>query len=244
MSAPLLEIRNLGVSYGRIEAVQGANLAVGAGRIASLIGANGAGKSSLLNAVMGLLDARGEVWFEGERVDHLDVDRRVARGLVLVPERRELFATMSVEDNLRLGAYLGGAAQARRGLEQVHAMFPRLLERRLQQAGTLSGGERQMLALGRALMSSPRLLMLDEPSLGLAPLMVRERFQSIARLKEAGVAILVVEQNARAALQISDDAYVMEHGQIGISGPAQQLLRDPRVIESYLGVGRAAAQEA
>jgi branched-chain amino acid transport system ATP-binding protein len=243
MSA-LLQVRDLVVSYGKIAAVQGASLAVEPGRIVTVIGANGAGKTTLLNAVMGLLESSGDVHFDGQPLRRIAVDRRVAMGLVLVPERRELFSSMSVEDNLRLGGYCVTPVRARQGLEQVYALFPRLLERRRQEAGTLSGGERQMLAIGRALISAPRLLMLDEPSLGLAPFLVRDSFRTIARLKETGVSILLVEQNARAALQVSDHGYVMEHGRIALEGPAQQLLQDARVIESYLGIGQAKAAVA
>ena len=244
MTGPLLEVQEVSVSYGKVEAVRGVSLAVHRGQIASVIGANGAGKTTLLNAIMGLLDCTGSVRFAGHPLRGVEVDRRVADGLVLVPERRELFASLSVQDNLQLGAYRSPGARARTRLEEVYALFPRLKERRTQEAGTMSGGERQMLALGRALMSGPKVLMLDEPSLGLAPLIVRESLQTVRRLKETGVAILLVEQNARAALEISDFGYVMEGGEVKLQGPADQLIRDPRVIESYLGIGRAPATAA
>ena len=237
MSAALLDVRRLSVSYGKVPATRDVGLTVEPGRIVSVIGANGAGKTTLLNAVMGLLDADGEVLFDGRDLRGVPVDQRVRAGLVLVPERRELFTPMSVEDNLRLGAYCLPKASAAGGLERVYALFPRLRERRTQAAGTLSGGERQMLALGRALMSGPRLLMLDEPSLGLAPLIVRESFRLVAELRSTGVAILLVEQNARAALEISDRGYLMENGTIVLGGAASELLADPRVVDGYLGIG-------
>jgi branched-chain amino acid transport system ATP-binding protein len=236
MSA-LLEIANLAVSYGKVDAVRSVSLAVPAGSIITVIGANGAGKTTLLNAAMGLLPSSGRIAFDGRDQAGVAVETRVAGGLVLVPERRELFGTLPVEDNLLLGAFrLGKRGAAAEMLDSVYARFPRLKERRAQLAGTLSGGERQMLALGRALMSKPRLLMLDEPSLGLAPQIVRESMRMIAALKESGVSVLLVEQNARAALAIADTAYVMELGEIVLSGPAADLAHNPRVIESYLGL--------
>jgi len=212
------------------------SLRVEAGSIVTVIGANGAGKTTLLSALMGLLPARGELRYDGARLDRVEPEARVARGLTLVPERRELFGTMTVADNLRLGAFhRRHTADLRAELEAVCRRFPRLEERQGQLASTLSGGERQMLALGRALMARPRLLMLDEPSLGLAPLVVQEIFHIIRDLKAAGVSILLVEQNARAALQIADYAYVMETGSLALEGPAGLLAQDPRVIETYLG---------
>jgi branched-chain amino acid transport system ATP-binding protein len=238
MSAPVFEIRALTVAYGKVEAVRGVSLAVPPGAIVTVIGANGAGKSSLLNAAMGLVASSGSVVFEGRDQAGLPPEARVAAGLGLVPERRELFATMTVEDNLRLGAFrLGRRAAAMGGLDAVYARFPRLKERRRQVAGTLSGGERQMLALGRALMGEPRMLLLDEPSLGLAPQIVRESLRLVATLRDSGVSILLVEQNARAALDISDYGYVMELGTVTVEGTAAELARDPRVVESYLGLG-------
>jgi branched-chain amino acid transport system ATP-binding protein len=238
-ATPMLEINDLHVSYGQVDAVRGVTLALQPGQIVSVIGPNGAGKTTLLGAAMGLLPSKGTLRFEGEDLHALDVEARVERGLCLVPEKRELFGELPVLDNLRLGAYarhLSGAEMKRR-LDAVHERFPRLAERRAQRADTLSGGERQMLALGRALMSQPRLLMLDEPSLGLAPLIVQEILQIVRRLRDDGVAILLVEQNARAALQSSDHGYVIETGEVRLSGPSEALAEDPRVQASYLGGG-------
>jgi len=237
----LLAVKDLSVAYGKVEALRGANLAVGAGRIVTVIGPNGAGKTTLLNAIMGLLPSRGALEFDGAPLGALHTEARVAQGLVLVPERRELFAEMSVADNLALGAF-ARHRRGERGLaadrEAIYARFPRLRERADQLAGTLSGGERQMLALGRALMAKPRLLMLDEPSLGLAPLIVLEIFRIIESLRESGVSILLVEQNARAALAVADYGYVLETGAIALEGTAQDLTRNPRVVESYLGLAK------
>ena len=242
MSAPMLGIDGLSVNYGAVEAVRAVSLAVAAGSIVTVIGANGAGKTSLLNATMGLAPASGAIRLDGVELRGLAVEARVARGMALMPERRELFATMSVEDNLRLGAFRSSARDgATAALDSVYARFPRLADRRGQRAGTLSGGERQMLALGRALMTRPLLLMLDEPSLGLAPKIVGEAMRAIAALRASGVAILLVEQNARAALSIADYGYVMELGQIALEGKAADLAKDGRVIESYLGLGAAHA---
>jgi branched-chain amino acid transport system ATP-binding protein len=238
-----LEVRGLAVAYGKVEALHEASLDVAAGSIVTVIGPNGAGKTTMLNAIMGLLPAKGEVRYDGAPVGDEEVEARVARGLVLVPERRELFAEMTVADNLVLGAfprYRRGDAGIDADLKAVYERFPRLLERRAQLAGTLSGGERQMLALGRALMAKPRLLMLDEPSLGLAPLIVRDIFRIIADLRRTGVSILLVEQNARAALHVADHAYVIETGEIVLQGPARELAHDPKVIETYLGLSTAA----
>lgn len=240
MSA-LLAIEALSVAYGRVEAVTDVSLTVAPGEIVTVIGANGAGKSTLLNAAMGLLPARGRVIFDGRDLATIEAEDRVGLGLCLVAEKRELFGAMTVEDNLRLGAFRVTREAAAETLTQVFRRFPRLEERRDQLAGTLSGGERQMLAMGRALMARPRLLMLDEPSLGLAPKIVAEIFRIITDLRSAGVAILLVEQNARAALNAADRAYVMELGRISLEGPAAELARDPRIVESYLGLGRAEA---
>ncbi len=237
MTAPLLSIRTLTASYGAVPAVTGVSLDIQPGEIVTVIGANGAGKSTLLNAAMGALPAGGAVWFDGADVSALGVEARVRRGLCLVPEKRELFATMSVRDNLELGGWCVDAARRRSGLEDVFQRFPRLSERQAQMAGTLSGGERQMLAMGRALMARPRVLMLDEPSLGLAPRIVGEVFAIIAELRKSGVSILLVEQNARAALRSADHAHVMELGAFTMSGPAADLARDKRVAEIYLGLG-------
>jgi len=237
MSA-LLEIRDLHVAYGKVEAVHGVSLVVDAARIVTVIGPNGAGKTTLLAAIMGLLPSRGEIRYDGAPLAAGDVEQRVARGVALVPEKRELFASMSVADNLELGAfqrYRAGDKTRAASLADIYDRFPRLAERRAQLAGTLSGGERQMLALGRALMAKPRLLMLDEPSLGLAPLIVKEIFSIIAALKAGGVSILLVEQNARAALQVSDYGYVLETGDLAIEGPSASLAVDPRVAATYLG---------
>ena len=236
----VLEVTNLSVAYGKVEAVSGVSLAVGEGKIVTVIGPNGAGKTTTLSAIMGLLPSRGEVAFDGSIESVPEVERMVVRGMNLVPEKRELFGSMTIEDNLLLGAFQRhrtGKRDHAETMEEVYALFPRLKERRLQQAGTMSGGERQMLAVGRALMARPKLLMLDEPSLGLAPLIVREIFRIIAELRRRGVSILLVEQNARAALQVADYAYVLENGGIKMHGEAHALRDDPRVIESYLGLG-------
>jgi branched-chain amino acid transport system ATP-binding protein len=232
----LLEIKDLHVAYGKVEAVRGVALRMQPGQIVTVIGPNGAGKTTLLGAAAGLLRSRGSVIYDGTDLRYLDVEERVERGFCLVPERRELFGEMTVADNLLLGAYArrqGTSVQQR--LQEVYGRFPRLDERRRQKAHTLSGGERQMLALGRALMAQPVLLMLDEPSLGLAPLIVREIFRIVASLRDAGVSILLVEQNARAALETADYGYVLETGEITFQGPASALVRDPRVNATYLG---------
>jgi len=234
----LLEVSDLHAGYGKAEVLSGIALSVPRGSVVSVIGPNGAGKSTLLNSLMGLLRARGRIVFDGEPLSGLALEQRVMRGMALVPEKRELFGSMPVEDNLVLGGYRQmrrGVAQWRDAIERVYALFPRLHERRAQLAGTLSGGERQMLAVGRALMADPKLLMLDEPSLGLAPLVVREVFHTIERLREGGTSILLIEQNARAALEVSDYGYVLETGALALQGPAEQLARDPRVIDTYLG---------
>jgi branched-chain amino acid transport system ATP-binding protein len=235
---PLLEVSDLHAGYGRAEVLTGLNLRLAKGQVVTVIGPNGAGKSTLLNALMGVLDARGTVRFDGADLADTGLEERVMLGIALVPERRELFGTMAVQDNLVLGGYRAMKQRVpnwRGAIERVYALFPRLKERRTQLAGTLSGGERQMLAVGRALMSDPQLLMLDEPSLGLAPLIVRDIFRTIEQLRSHGVSILLVEQNARAALEVADHGYVLETGQIVLDGPARQLAGDPRVIESYLG---------
>jgi branched-chain amino acid transport system ATP-binding protein len=233
----LLSVTDLHVSYGKVEAVTGVSLEMQAGHIVTVIGPNGAGKTTLLAALMGLLPSKGESWYEAQDLRILSTEERVRRGICLVPERRELFTEMTVADNLVLGAYTRWRDReaVQRDLQEVYGRFPRLCERRGQLAGTLSGGERQMLALGRALMAKPRLLLLDEPSLGLAPLIVREIFRIVTGLRELGVSILLVEQNARAALETADHGYVLETGSIVHSGPAVSLMHDPRVIASYLG---------
>jgi branched-chain amino acid transport system ATP-binding protein len=237
----LLAIDNVSLSYGKAEAVRNVSLAVEKGRIVTVIGPNGAGKTSLLMTAIGLVPSTGRIVYDGEDISRLDTEARIERGFCLVPEKRELFAEMSVADNLRLGAFTrrGDRAAIRRSMDGVFDRFPRLRERRTQHAGTLSGGERQMLALGRALMAEPRLLMLDEPSLGLAPLITREIFRIIALLRQTGVSILLVEQNARAALETADFGYVMETGEIVHAGPAGELIADPRLVTTYLGGGEA-----
>ena len=244
----LLDVRDLHVAYGKVEAVHGVSLKVAQGSIVAVIGPNGAGKTTLLAAVMGLLPARGNVFYDDTDIGRAEVEERVARGLSLVPERRELFAAMTVADNLELGAFNRHRARdpsLARTRDEIYHRFPRLAERRSQLAGTLSGGERQMLALGRALMGRPRLLMLDEPSLGLAPLIVKEIFSIIVALQAGGVSILLVEQNPRAALQVADYAYVLETGEIAIEGESEALASDPRVATTYLGrtVGQTASEK-
>jgi branched-chain amino acid transport system ATP-binding protein len=241
MTAPLLSVSGTSISYGKVEAVRSVSLDVNANEIVTIVGANGAGKTTLLNAIMGILPQHGRITFDGIDLAALDIEDRVASGLSLVPEHRELFGTMSVEDNLLLGAFRIPKATAAKSFERVYALFPRLKERRTQLAGTLSGGEQQMLAMGRALMGEPRLLMLDEPSLGLAPLIVADIFKIIGELRAAGVSVLLVEQNAKAALQIADRAYVMELGAFILDGPAQAISADQRVIASYLGFQHAIA---
>jgi branched-chain amino acid transport system ATP-binding protein len=233
----LLEIKDLHVAYGKVEAVRGVGLTMQPGQIVTVIGPNGAGKTTLLAATAGLLRSRGQVIYDGLDVERLDVEERVERGFCLVPETRELFGDMTVADNLLLGGYTRrrNGSDMKQSLQQVYERFPRLDERRRQKAQTLSGGERQMLALGRALMAKPRLLLLDEPSLGLAPIMVREILRIIASLRELGVSILLVEQNARAALETADYGYVLEMGEITHQGPAAALAHDPRVVTTYLG---------
>ncbi len=237
----ILDVKNLRVAYGKVEALHDVSLTIRRGEIVSVIGPNGAGKTTLLSALMGLLPSDGDIIYMGQAQRHeRSVEHLVRHGMTLVPEKRELFAEMSVEDNLLLGAfdrYRTGHRDEMETMDEVFELFPRLEERRAQLAGTLSGGERQMLAMGRALMAKPKLLMLDEPSLGLAPLIIKEIFRTISALKETGVAILLVEQNARAALQISDYGYVLETGEVSLAGPSSELAADPRVIEAYLGLG-------
>jgi branched-chain amino acid transport system ATP-binding protein len=238
---PLLQVDALHAGYGRAEVLTGVSIDAAPGSVVAVVGPNGAGKSTLVNALMGVLPSRGGISFDGEPVARLSLEQRVQRGMALVPETRALFATMPVVDNLLLGGYrlrrTSPAAQRAR-LDDIYALFPRLHERQAQAAGTLSGGERQMLAVGRAMMGAPRLLMLDEPSLGLAPLVVKEVFRIIDRLRATGVTILLIEQNARAAMAVADHAYVLETGAIALSGPASELAQDPRVIDTYLGKAR------
>ncbi|MBK6594862.1 MAG: ABC transporter ATP-binding protein [Burkholderiales bacterium] len=238
---PLLVVKGLRAGYGRAEVIHGIDLQAPQGSVITVIGPNGAGKSTLLNALMGVLPAQGSIEFNGQAISSLSLEERVMLGIALVPEKRELFGSMPVEDNLILGAFrqvrLGNKAW-REQMDVVFQLFPRLKERRTQAAGTLSGGERQMLAVGRALMSRPTLLMLDEPSLGLAPLVVKEIFRTIDALRSTGVTTLLVEQNARAALETADYGYVLEMGDMALSGPARELATDPRVIDTYLGAAR------
>ena len=240
----LLDVADLHAGYGRAEVLRGLNLKAAAGSVVTVIGPNGAGKSTLLNALMGMLPSRGRIAYGGKSLAFASLEDRVMQGMALVPETRALFGSMSVEDNLLLGAYRQvrlGRRDSAESLDHVFTLFARLKERRGQLAGTLSGGERQMLALGRALMGKPSLLMLDEPSLGLAPLVVRDIFRTIDGLRATGVTILLVEQNARAALEVADRGYVLEMGEIALQGPASELARDPRVIDTYLGASRKRA---
>ena len=237
----LLDVHELHAGYGRAEVLTGLNFALAAKQVVSVIGPNGAGKSTTLAALMGILPYRGKVRFDGQDLAGSTLEDRVMLGLALVPEKRELFGTMPVEDNLVLGGYRAMKQRVpnwRREIERVYTLFPRLKERRTQLAGTLSGGERQMLAVGRALMSAPKLLMLDEPSLGLAPLVVRDIFAIIERLRSEGTSILLIEQNARAALALPGHGHVREAGAIVLAGPADAVAHDPRVIETYLGAKR------
>ena len=239
----ILDVRDLHAGYGRAEVLHGLNLSAAQGSVVTVIGPNGAGKSTLLNALMGCLPARGQIAYQGRPIGLDTLEERVMQGIALVPETRALFGTMPVEDNLLLGAYRQfriGNKDSAAAMADVYKLFPRLQERRTQLAGTLSGGERQMLAIGRALMSRPKLLMLDEPSLGLAPLVVKEIFRIIDGLRATGVTILLVEQNARAALEVADHGYVLEMGEIALAGPAAELARDTRVIDTYLGAARKA----
>ena len=233
---PLLEVLNLEVSYGGIAALKGISFAVEEGEMVALIGANGAGKTSTLKALARLLPTRGSLRFRGEELAALPSHALIGRGLALVPEGRGVFARLSVAENLSMGAYSRrNSAEISADLERVHEMLPRLMERRTQLAGTLSGGEQQMLALGRALMGRPKLLLLDEPSMGLAPLMVRQVFETIVAVAATGVTVLLVEQNARLALETASRGYVMESGRIILADSAAHLLADPRVREAYLG---------
>ncbi len=237
---PLLTVDDLRVSYGALEVVHGVSLTVAKGGLVTVIGANGAGKTTLLNALTGLIPGRGAVNFDGAALSMQPLEQRVKHGIGLVPERRELFADMTVEDNLQLGGFRRSRTERAETLSSVLERFPRLRERHRQLAGTLSGGERQMLAMGRALMARPKLLMLDEPSLGLAPKIIRDVFEILMGLREAGVSILLIEQNARSALKIADYAYVMELGRVTAEGTPEQISQDARLVESYLGFGKNA----
>lgn len=240
MSQLLLEVEDIHVAYGQVEAVRGVSLSVPTGKIATVIGPNGAGKTTLLGAIMGLLPSRGAIRFAGERIDGKDTEALVRIGMSLVPEKRELFAEMTVLENLELGGFARRRAGESRAalantLDEVFTLFPRMKERQPQLAGTLSGGERQMLAVGRALMGKPKLLLLDEPSLGLAPLVTRDILATITKLRATGLSVLLIEQNARAALQTADYGYLLETGELSLEGDAADLLHDERVIATYLG---------
>ena len=236
MNPPLLRIEGLRAGYGHVEVLHGISLIVPEGRMVAIVGPNGAGKTTLMSAVMGLLPRTGTVHYRGNAAGTTEL--LVAAGAVLVPERRALFTDMTVEDNLQLGFYVrrrAGERNSQPSMREVFEIFPRLQERRRQLAGTLSGGERQMLALGRALMARPRLLLLDEPSLGLAPIIVREIFRVLADQRARGLSILLVEQNVRAALQVADYGYVLEMGEVAAEGPSTELAGNPRIVEAYLG---------
>jgi branched-chain amino acid transport system ATP-binding protein len=232
----MLEIAGLATRYGRIEALRGIDLAVGAGELVALVGANGAGKSTLLHTIAGLQPASaGRIAFAGADITRLPAEARVRAGIVQVPEGRQVFSSLAVEDNLRLGAFTRRRAEAEESLAAVYERFPVLRERRHSPAGALSGGQQQMLAIGRALMARPRLLLLDEPSMGLAPLLVDEIFEAVLSLRADGTTVLLVEQNASAALSIADRGYVLETGRIILAGEGRALLRDARVKSAYLG---------
>ena len=233
----MLEIKDLHVSYGGIQALRGVSLNVPDGKIVTLIGANGAGKSTLMRTISGLVKAQsGSILWNGQELLGKPIDQIVASGIAMSPEGRRVFADLTVLENLKIGAYLRkDKAETEKDLEWVYSLFPRLRERSWQSAGTLSGGEQQMLAVGRALMGKPKMILMDEPSMGLSPLLVKEIFEIIKEVNKQGITILLVEQNAKMALAISDRAYVLETGTITIEGDAQQLLNDPRVKKAYLG---------
>ena len=234
---PILQLRDVKVAYGAIEAVKGIDLELAAGELVSLIGANGAGKTTTLNAIAGTLGiSAGELLYDGKRIEKLPAHKRLRQGLALVPEGRGIFTRLTVEENLRMGAYCRrDAAGVEEDMERIFSMLPRVKERLQQVAGTLSGGEQQMVAIGRALLSRPKLLLLDEPSMGLAPLVVEKIFEVIRSVAAEGVTILLVEQNANLALEFSQRAYVMESGAVTLSGTGARLLADPKVRAAYLG---------
>ncbi len=233
---PLLEVEHIHVYYGVIPALLDLSLAVDEGRIVALVGANGAGKSTTLKAIAGVLRPRtGRIRFRGQDITRLGADRRVRLGIALVPEGRQIFSTLSVRENLLLGAYHRRDQEIKKDLEWIYSLFPILKERMHQVAGTMSGGEQQMLAFGRALMSRPKLLLLDEPSLGLAPLVVREIYRVIERIREAGITIFLVEQNVNMAMHVADYMYVMEAGQLKMEGVPQEVMRDEDIKRAYLG---------
>ncbi len=236
MTQPILDVSDLWVSYDRINAVRGVSFTVGAGEIVTLIGANGSGKSTILQAISGLRPAaRGRITLAGQDLLQIPAHLRVQQGVALVPEGRGIFGNLTVLENLRLAAYVRRDSEIQNDLEEVFRLFPRLRERRQQWGNTLSGGEQQMLAVGRALMTRAQLLLLDEPSMGLAPLLVREIFQVIRRINRQGAAILLVEQNANLALEVAHRAYILETGEIALSGAAAELRHHPQVLEAYLG---------
>ena len=239
--APLLELKRLQVAYGGIQAVKGIDLFVAQGELVCLIGANGAGKTTTLKGITGLQPIKsGSIRYAGENITGKPAFQLVRKGLSMVPEGRGVFGALTIEENLAMGAYTRSDHGAiREDVERVFALFPRLKERRRQTAGTLSGGEQQMLAMGRALLSRPKLLLLDEPSMGLAPLMVQKVFETVIAIAKEGVTILLIEQNAKLALEVSDRGYVMESGEITLSGDAKQLLSDPKVRAAYLGESTA-----
>ncbi len=236
-TTPLLSLRKLEVAYGGIQAVKGIDLDVAQGELVCLIGANGAGKTTTLKGICGLLPVKGgTIHYEGEDVTGRPAFRLVQRGLAMVPEGRGVFGALTIEENLAMGAYIRNDKDGvRKDMQRVYELFPRLEERRRQTAGTLSGGEQQMLAMGRAIMSRPKLLLLDEPSMGLAPLMVQKVFETIVTISREGVTILLIEQNAKLALEVSRRGYVMESGEITLKGDAASLLHDPKVRAAYLG---------
>ena len=232
----MLEVKNLEVNYGAIKAVQGIDFHINEGEIVTLIGANGAGKTTTMNTIIGIVKAaNGEILFEGKDISKLSSSAIVKSGIALSPEGRQIFPRMTVYENLEMGAYSIHKKYIKEGLEQAYSLFPRLQEREKQIAGTLSGGEQQMLAVARALMSKPKLLMLDEPSLGLAPIVVEDIFRLILRIRKMGTTVLLVEQNARMALSISDRGYVLETGKIVLTNESKKLLADPKVIDAYFG---------
>ncbi len=234
---PLLELKKLEVAYGGIHAVKGIDLEVGEGELVCLIGANGAGKTTTLKGICGLLPVKaGKIFYGGANITGRPAFQLVRRGLAMVPEGRGVFGALTIEENLSMGAYIrSDAGGIRSDIERVYTLFPRLKERRRQTAGTLSGGEQQMLAMGRAMMSRPKMLLLDEPSMGLAPLMVQKVFETIVTISGEGVTILLIEQNAKLALEVSKRGYVMESGEVTLSGDASSLLHDPKVRAAYLG---------
>jgi branched-chain amino acid transport system ATP-binding protein len=241
-AARLLEIENLDVRYGQIQALKGVSLQVGEGEIVTLLGANGAGKTTLMRTISGLLRPRaGHLRYRGEDIARVGADRIVRLGISHAPEGRRVFPTLTVAENLMLGGYTRPTAEAAQSLKQVLTMFPRLDERSRQFAGTLSGGEQQMLAIGRALMAKPKLLLLDEPSLGLAPIIVRDIFRALRQIRQQGMTLLLVEQNARMALKLADRGYVMETGRIALAASARELLESPEVQATYLGKETASA---